>query len=293
MSGAVSAAATHQWAQLSTLNDCCTVCGTVAHGDAPGAPGIVYPTGPCRGANAGSSDGAVTDLTVKTFGAMGIGHDGTHVVAAIFDRGDGTAAMGTAAQAREWARAFLAAADAVDPPEAIADAQREPELLPTLQPIDPLYAASAELHEIASTLQIAGHSAAASIVLHAHRDVDALRDAVDPPVRDGAPREIESPETMGSRLVPSLTFRDHATHMDWVRTLRDTIRVRDKQIVARCEQHGFAAGREGDEQMTAYDLSTIDSNGLSNTSLRDRAMYCEGQASAFRAMAAKLRKVGR
>lgn len=278
MSGAVSAAATHQWAQLSTLNDCCTVCGTVAHGDAPGAPGIVYPTGPCRGANAGSSDGAVTDLTVKTFGDMDIGHDGTHVSAAIFDRGDGTAAMGTAVQAREWARAFLAAANAVDPPEVIANAQSQPEPLPTLQPIDPLYAASAELHEIASTLQLAGHGASASIVLRAHRDVDALRDAVDPPVRDGVAVEIESPWTF-AEVYPV--------------GVRAAVQARDEQIVAWCEQHGFAAGREGDEQMTAYDLSTVDSNGLSNTALRDRAMYCEGQASAFRAVAAKLREVGR
>lgn len=209
----MNGAATHQWAQLSTLNDCCTVCGTVAHGDAPGAPGIVYPTGPCRGANAGSSDGAMTDLTVKTFGAMDIGHDGTHVSAAIFDRGDGTAAMATAAQAREWARALLAAAD-----------------------------------------------------------------AVDPPVRDGVAVEIESPWTF-AEVYPV--------------GARAAVQVRDEQIATWAERHGFAAGREGDEQMTAYDLSTVDSNGLSNTALRDRAMYCEGQASAFRAVAAKLREAGR
>lgn len=60
--------------------------------------------------------GKDTGLTVKTYGSMDIGHDGTHVSAAIFDRGNGTAGMATAAQAREWARALLAAADAVDPP---------------------------------------------------------------------------------------------------------------------------------------------------------------------------------
>lgn len=284
----------------------------------------------------------MTDLETKTFGDMDIGHDGTHVSAAIFDRGNGTAAMGTAAQAREWARALLAAADAVDPQgDAVANIgsparHREPghprepscDARCVNDALDPPVrdgAPARGAHTIEITLehgrvtyidgadtypcQVCGKAlrvgdlaifcgprngtgVCCTIPIPGHKN-GAHRLCRAPEVGQGAPREIESPETMGSRLVPSLTFRDHATHMDWVRTLRDAIRARDEQIAAWAEHHGFTAGREGDEQMTAYDLSTIDSNGLSNTALRDCAMYCEGQASVFRCVAAKLREVER
>lgn len=97
---------------------------------------------------------------------------------------------------------------------------------------------------------------------------------------------LDTPEQMAARLY---MFGSDATKVMSARS----IRARDEQVAAKCEQLAADAQREAD----AHDAQATEALKMAGNERADdaagahidRARYCEGQASAFRALASMLR----